>query len=65
MLCYEEAELQVEVSNTAAAPGTVGAGSGRGLAGMRERVEIFGGTLEAGPESDGGWRLRATFPVSS
>ncbi|MFB7592800.1 sensor histidine kinase [Streptomyces sp. NPDC056169] len=36
-------------------PGT--AGSGRGLAGMRERAAAFGGVLEAGPRPDGGWRV--------
>ena len=65
VLRYEETELQVEVSNTAAVARTDGAGGGRGLAGMRERLEVFGGTLEAGPQSDGGWKLRATFPVSA
>jgi signal transduction histidine kinase len=56
--------LRVEVSNEAAVAGGVAMGSRRGLAGMRERVEIFGGTLDAGPRSGGGWKLRATFPVS-
>lgn len=37
--------------------------SGHGLAGLRERVAIFGGTLDAGPLPDGGFRLAATIPV--
>ena len=36
---------------------------GSGLRGMRERAEQFGGNLEAGPTPDGGWRVRATFPL--
>jgi signal transduction histidine kinase len=38
-------------------------GSGVGLIGMRERVSVFGGTLETGPTPDGGWRVVATFPT--
>ncbi|MEO3741950.1 histidine kinase [Plantactinospora sp. B5E13] len=37
--------------------------SGHGLAGMRERVRLLGGTLRAGPTSAGGWRLSAHLPI--
>ncbi|MFC7545847.1 sensor histidine kinase [Plantactinospora sp. GCM10030261] len=36
--------------------------SGHGLAGLRERVGLLGGTLTAGP-ADGGWRLVARLPM--
>jgi signal transduction histidine kinase len=38
------------------------AGSGHGLLGMRERVALFGGSLEAGPLDGQGYRVRATLP---
>ncbi len=38
-------------------------GSGLGLVGMRERVVIAGGGLEAGPTEDGGFRVRAELPL--
>ncbi|MGW5666546.1 sensor histidine kinase [Micromonospora sp. NPDC003776] len=37
-------------------------GGGRGLDGMRERVLLLGGRLDAGPDGDR-WRVRASLPV--
>jgi signal transduction histidine kinase len=51
-------ELSV-VNGRPTAPARLGLGSGRGLTGLRERVGAFGGTLDAGPDHDGGWSLRA------
>ena len=45
-----------------------GLGSGRGLAGLAERVRVFGGSIESGhvpPHEGRGWRVRATFPVNA
>jgi signal transduction histidine kinase len=36
---------------------------GQGLIGMRERVAVFGGELDAGPTTDGGYLVRAHLPV--
>ena len=38
---------------------------GHGLVGMRERVASHGGTLETGPRSSGGFRVRAVLPIRS
>lgn len=37
--------------------------SGHGLAGMRERVDLLGGRMTAGPNGVGGWRLAARLPI--
>ncbi|GAA1752069.1 sensor histidine kinase [Agromyces humatus] len=55
----------VEVRNgrpTAAAGGEPSTGGGHGLVGLRERLAMVGGAFEAGPTTDGGWRVRADFP---
>ena len=38
-------------------------GGGRGLAGMRERVRLFGGALDAAPQADGGFAVHARLPL--
>ena len=38
-------------------------GSGHGLVGMRERVVALGGSLEAGPCPDGGFRVSIVLPL--
>ncbi|MBT0769726.1 histidine kinase [Kineosporia sp. J2-2] len=39
--------------------------SGRGIAGMRDRVAAFGGELTAGREPDGGFAVRARLPLAT
>jgi signal transduction histidine kinase len=40
-------------------------GEGHGLIGMRERVALYGGSITAGPDPAGGWRVTATIPVEA
>jgi signal transduction histidine kinase len=60
---YGNGTVEVIVSDDGHGNGE-GAGSGHGLVGMRERVSVYGGELEAGPQAGGGFRLRATLPVT-
>jgi signal transduction histidine kinase len=65
-LGYRDSELLIEVTNNGpGAPGASAQGfaSGRGLLGLRERIAIYRGLLEAGPLPGGGWRVRATIPL--
>jgi signal transduction histidine kinase len=61
-LGYRSSSLDISVTT---APGLVSSfgGSGRGLAGLRERVELFGGSLSAGPADDGGFTVAAHLPA--
>jgi glucose-6-phosphate-specific signal transduction histidine kinase len=45
--------------------GTWHAGAGHGLAGMRERAAVAGGTVTAGPGAGGGFRVTAELPLSN
>ena len=68
-LTYEPFEVTVEVTDDGRGKPAVTsveharAGVGHGLLGMRERVSLFGGRLEAGPIAGGGFRIRAGFPL--
>jgi signal transduction histidine kinase len=56
--------VAVEIENSRArSNGRVPVASGHGLVGLRERVRLFGGSLEAQPNADGGFLLTATIPL--
>lgn len=57
-------EIIVDVSNDPSGASTASpGGSGRGLVGLRERVEVLGGEFAAGPDADGGFAVHARIPA--
>jgi signal transduction histidine kinase len=57
-------DLVITVSNTGGPALRVGAAQpGRGLLGLQERLSLYGGELDAGPQPGGGWQVRAVMPV--
>jgi len=66
---FRDGSLQLDVTDSGRMMPAVGPvavpGSGRGLLGLRERVAVYGGEVDAGPQPGGGWRVRARIPVDS
>lgn len=56
-------EIRLRVWNDAAGSGGVGGGSGYGLVGVRERLALVGGTLEAGADGADAWVVEARVPA--
>ncbi|CAM2800530.1 sensor histidine kinase [Saccharomonospora xinjiangensis] len=54
----------VEILDDGAGPARFSPSEGHGLRGMRERVSLHGGKLEAGPRRDGGFRVAASIPTT-
>lgn len=65
-LTYQEDSIAIEVDDdgTGAMSSLAATGAGNGLLGMRERVEIYGGHLAAGPRTGGGYTVSATLPIA-
>jgi len=61
----QQDQLVIDVVNGPGSAPVVDAplGAGRGLVGARERAGLYGGSVDAAPTADGGYRLVATFPL--
>ncbi|MEV6911871.1 histidine kinase [Amycolatopsis sp. NPDC051071] len=67
-LAYRQTEVVLAITNEIGRPrrSTSGMSTKRGLAGIRQRVALFGGQAECGPLDDGRqWRVRVGFPLEA
>ncbi|MET9954082.1 sensor histidine kinase [Streptomyces sp. NPDC006339] len=68
LVAYRPSELVVTVTDDGRPdhpdPAKLGVRSGHGLIGMRERARLYGGTVDAGPRAEGGFRVCLRLPVT-
>jgi signal transduction histidine kinase len=62
-LRYQADALVVQVTDDGRGAAAADDGAGLGLTGMRERVGIYGGSVQAGPRPAGGYQVTATLPL--
>lgn len=59
----ESVELAIEDDGQTSADWVETPGNGFGLAGLRERVNLLGGSLDCGPRAEGGFRIAVSLPA--
>jgi signal transduction histidine kinase len=73
-VAFGRSDLELDFTDTGRGPSSpqavaslppTGGGAGHGLAGMRERLTLYGGELDAGPLPGGGFRVRARLPLTA
>ncbi|NGN67737.1 sensor histidine kinase [Streptomyces sp. A7024] len=64
LVSYDPGELRLRIDDDGPATAGGETGGGNGLVGMRERAAALGGTVDAGPRPDGGFRVLARLPLS-
>ncbi|QXV61008.1 sensor histidine kinase [Amycolatopsis sp. TNS106] len=65
-LAYRQTEVVLTITNEIGHANAAAESTKRGLAGIRQRVALFGGQAECGPLDDGrSWRVRVGFPLEA
>jgi signal transduction histidine kinase len=62
-VCFGEDTLELEIVDNGPGAAAPVASGGHGLAGMRERVALYGGRIDTGHKASGGFRVRVLLPV--
>ena len=64
-LHYQPDGLLLQITDDGLGEAAAADGVGHGLAGMRERIAMYGGTVEAGPLASGGYQVTARLPAAA